>query len=175
MMKRMLALLIPVLWASSASAVEVSSIVSCRADGEVWLCAAWREGRVEVFRSEQYLSEVVFRDPPTASRPSPGVGQTPSLKAPDLGTAVEPRYTLQLYACSSMACMEELAGGPKIPGSRLVYIKGDDGLWQVLIAGEFNSRKAAQTAAGELMARYGLHDRPWVRSLESIRRRQVRY
>ncbi|WP_207061425.1 SPOR domain-containing protein [Motiliproteus sp. SC1-56] len=174
MFKRVLGFWILLGTVTPAMAVEVASLVSCRADGEVWLCAAWREGRMEVFRSERYLSEVKFIDAPAPTPSSPGLDAVPSLAGEQLGEGV-PRYTLQLYACQSMACLEKASDQLKIPGSRTLYIKDKGKLWQLLVAGEFSSTATAKAAAAELMSRYQLSEKPWVRSIESIRRRQVKY
>lgn len=158
-------------------ATEVSSLTACKAEGEAWMCASWKDNRMSVFRSEHYISSVEFS------------GQTDAdsdLKIPasDASSGIQPlaeppalaegNYTLQLLACNTEPCRQRMKKLQQIPSSRTVEIRNDDQLWQVLLVGNFTTIKAAQQQAGELITRYGLRDKPWVRSMESIRRRLVR-
>jgi hypothetical protein len=158
-------------------ALDEASMVSCRAEGQRWLCTERRDGKLEHYYSETYSSRLDYRD----QSPPPRVGgdrlsqllygePEPEFKK-SLGKKV---YTLQLMACSHMACRQGISRLARIPASRTVDIKNRGKLWQVLLVGEFVTRKAALKAAGELILKYHLREKPWVRTLESIQRREVK-
>ncbi len=183
--------------AISAWAVEVASIVACKQDGETWLCAALENDSVQVFRSDYYISKVEFRgmaEPevaPATVIPATTVPATtvPAAAAPGLMTAppktnLKPGmavtdtlpaavYTLQLLACNAQGCRQQMQVLNQIPGSQIVEIKHQGKLWEVLIVGGYASKKTAQQAAAELIKRYRLRDKPWVRTVDSIRSRLV--
>ncbi|HEY5717922.1 MAG TPA: hypothetical protein VIS52_05455, partial [Motiliproteus sp.] len=147
------------------SAAEVSSIVSCKRDGELWLCGAWRQGQVEVFRSETYITQVEFDARADAQLQA-------ALTKPHSGRMVEanasaPTYTLQLLACREPGCVES-SGLMAIPASRKLEVKRNGQLWQLLAVGEYPSMKAAQQAAAKLILEFKLRDKPWVRTLDSV-------
>ncbi len=187
--------------AISAWAVEVASIVACKQDGETWLCAALENDSVQVFRSDYYISKVEFRGmaepevapaavvPATVPATTVPATTVPGTIAPGLmtappktnlkpGMALTDRlpaavYTLQLLACNAQVCRQQMQVLNQIPGSQVVEIKHQGKLWEVLIVGGYASKKTAQQAAAELIKRYRLRDKPWVRTVDSIRSRLV--
>ncbi|MEH6469909.1 MAG: hypothetical protein V7752_01550 [Halopseudomonas sp.] len=161
------------LFAPSLWATEVSSITACKPEGEVWLCASWKDNRMAVYRSQHYVAGVEFSGevdagsvlaPMTGARS--GINNTSSVSG-------EGSYTLQLLACNSAPCLKRMEQLKKIPASQQVEIKNDNQLWQVLLVGRYGSIKTAQQAAGGLMTEYQLRDKPWVRTIDSITRRKV--
>ncbi len=171
MLKRFALLVVFTSLSSGVAALEVSSIVSCKQEGEGWLCAAWRNGAIEVFRSEHYITKVEFATEVGPPLTDPAAMLPPADSAP--GLAAPAIYTLQLLACNSGACRRQMDKIRSIPNAKVVEIKSQGKLWQVLIVGEYASQKSAQIAAAELMSRYQLRDKPWVRSLQSLHRREV--
>ncbi|WP_114695951.1 hypothetical protein [Motiliproteus coralliicola] len=159
------------------SATEVASLTACKAEAEAWICASWKDNRMSVFRSEHYISALEFSGQTEADSSiklpaaNAGSGIRSVAEPPALA---EGRYTLQLLACNAEPCRKRMSKLQQIPDSRVVEIRNDDQLWQVLLVGEFGTIKSAQRQGGELITRYGLRDKPWVRSMESIKRRQVR-
>ena len=156
----------------AVSAADVSSLTACKADGEVWLCASWKNNQMTVYRSQRYISEVEFAGELEPGAPLARIeGAKPGVNA-EVGAA-QGSYTLQLLACNSEPCRQQLEQLKQIPGSHEVEIKNDNTLWQVLLVGRYGSIKSAQQAAGKLMTQYQLRDKPWVRTIASISRRQV--
>ncbi|WP_421869906.1 hypothetical protein [Motiliproteus sp.] len=176
-MFRFISLAIGLLLTPVVSATEVASLTACKAEAEAWICASWKDNRMTVFRSEHYISalELSGQTESDSTLKSPATnaasGIRPLAEPPALA---EGSYTLQLLACNAEPCRLRMSKLQQIPDSRVVEIRNDDQLWQVLLVGQFETIKAAQRQGGELITRYGLRDKPWVRSLESIRRRQVR-
>ncbi|MFT5720378.1 MAG: hypothetical protein ACI9W6_000668 [Motiliproteus sp.] len=172
-------LLFALLFTSGAWATEVTSITACKPEGEIWVCASWKDNRVAVYRSQHYLSGIEFNGEfeSAATFTTKGVPKSPaSVSAALSGTQGESsigRYTLQLLACHSAPCDRRLQLLKNIPESREVEIKNANALWRVLLVGRYGSIKAAQQAAAELMTEYKLRDKPWVRTLGSIARRRV--
>lgn len=78
-------------------------------------------------------------------------------------------YTIQLLACSALQCEERLQKLQAIPGSQVVEMKVQDRLLHALIVGGYSTYKEAQQAAGELITRYQLQEKPWIRTLDSVR------
>lgn len=152
------------------TAAEVSTIVSCKRDGEFWLCAAWKQGQIEVFRSETYITQVEFDADTQVALQAALDGNSSGRTAEPLSSA--PTYTLQLFACQSKACVDA-SGLGKIPGSRQVEIARGGQHWFVLAVGEYPSVKAAQQAAAELMVSYKLREKPWIRTLDSLERQRL--
>ncbi len=173
--------------AISAWAVEVASIVACKQDGETWLCAALENDSVQVFRSDYYISKVEFRgmaEPEVAPATTVPATAAPGLMTAPPKTNLKPGmavtdtlpaavYTLQLLACNAQGCRQQMQVLNQIPGSQIVEIKHQGKLWEVLIVGGYASKKTAQQAAAELIKRYQLRDKPWVRTVDSIRSRLV--
>ncbi len=163
--------------------VEVAAIVACKEDGETWLCAAYEDDKLQVFRSERYISKVEFSGEigkPTSpavnmlgrkSKPIPAKMMS-SVKAASKSLPGG-KYTLQLLACNAPICRKRMAALEAIPDSQAVEIKHQGKLWEVLIVGGYASTKAAQQAAAMLIKRHGLKDKPWVRTVESIRSRMI--
>ncbi len=164
-MHRPLWLLIALLLAPGAWATEVASITACKPEGEVWICARWKNNQVMIYRSQHYLSGIEFSGELAAAASSGMQGEV-------FGVAPE-EYTLQLLACNNAPCDERLQQLKVIPGSREVEIQNDNRLWRVLLVGRYGSIKSAQQAAAGLMSQYQLRDKPWVRTLDSIARRRV--
>ena len=152
-------------------AAEVSSVTACKPDGEIWLCATWKDGRTGVYRSKNYISSVEFKGAVEADSMA-NANPASTVKMADKATQ-KPNYTLQLLACNAGSCREGLKQLQQIPNSRMVELKQNNALWQVLLVGEYGSIKTAQQAAAELMETYKLRDKPWVRTLDSVSRRQV--
>ncbi|MFT6917350.1 MAG: septal ring-binding cell division protein DamX [Motiliproteus sp.] len=184
-------LLFALLFTSGAWATEVASISACKPEGEIWICATWKDNRVAVYRSQHYLSGIEFTGEVgsvtqsaskattlsttmSATTMSATKRMSKSAVASDIqGEALAGRYTLQLLACHSAPCNRRLQRLKSIPESREVEIKNANALWRVLLVGRYNSIKTAQQAAAELMSEYKLRDKPWVRTLDSIARRRV--
>ncbi len=167
----LLALLLSLLLSPALQAVEVASVTACKPDGEVWLCATWKDGRTGVYRSKNYISAVEFKGA-VASDPMADASPESTVKMADKAVS-KSIYTLQLLACNAAPCREGLVQLQQIPDSRVVEIKQNNSLWQVLLVGHYPSIKTAQQAAAQLMSGYKLRDKPWVRTLDSIRRHQV--
>lgn len=163
-------------------AVEVSSIVSCKADGETWLCAAYENEQLQVFRSEYYQTKVEFKGefgqqsavkPPATAPVNPAPVSAISSSAPK---AVLPQgvYTIQLLACKALRCQQRIEDGLKtIPDSQRVELRSDNGLMQVLIVGGYPTQKKAKQVAGDLITRYNLSEKPWIRTLDSVSRQML--
>ncbi|MEH6650737.1 MAG: hypothetical protein V7707_11990 [Motiliproteus sp.] len=152
-------------------AAEVSSVTACKPDGEVWLCATWKDGRTGVYRSKSYISSVEFKGAVEADSIANASPES-TVKMTDQATHAA-NYTLQLLACNADTCRDTLQQLQQIPDSRVVELKQNNSLWQVLLVGHYGSIKTAQQAAAELMETYKLRDKPWVRTLDSVSRRQV--
>ena len=182
-------LLLPALLVSiapAAMASEVSSMTACKPDGAAWLCATWKDNRMSLFRSSRYLSNLELSGEVEggvvkggavaavqAAMPAAG-SATPGVKAASPVSASGGEYTLQLLACNNERCSKRMQKFVKIPQSRIVEIKNDNQLWQVLLVGHYGSIKSAQQAAAALISQYQLKDKPWVRTLASIERRLVK-
>lgn len=160
-----------VLWA-----VEVSSIVSCKAEGEGWLCAAYQNDKIHVFRSDFYQTKVEFKgalsvdksmDPPVTAPVVDALVKV--MNAPSEDGLPEGRYTVQLLACSALKCSERIQRLQGIPGSQVVEQKVQDRLMTVLVVGGYGSYKEAQRAAADIMTRYQIADKPWIRTVDSLR------
>lgn len=164
-------LLLSMLLTPLLQAAEVASVTACKPDGEVWLCATWKDGRTAVYRSKTYISSVEFKSAVTTDAIA-NASPDSTVKMMDK-TIHQASYTLQLLACNSEPCREGLKQLNQIPDSRIVEIKQNNALWQVLLVGNYRSIKTAQQAAAQLMTSYKLRDKPWVRSLASIERRLV--
>tara|TARA_R110001583_G_scaffold41606_3_gene132224 strand:+ start:4579 stop:5103 length:525 start_codon:yes stop_codon:yes gene_type:complete len=172
-MHKPLWVLFALLLAPFVRATEVSSITACKPEGEIWICASWKDNRMAVYRSQHYLSGIEFA----------GEVESGSIKVPmrDAASGIKARsvnaasgdYTLQLLACNSAPCEKRLQQLMQIPSSYEVEIKNDNTLWKVLLVGQYRSIKSAQQAAAELIGQYKLRDKPWVRTLDSISRRRV--
>lgn len=152
-------------------AAEVSSVTACKPDGEVWLCATWKDGRTGVYRSKNYISSVEFKGAVEEDSMA-NANPASTVKMADKATQ-KSSYTLQLLACNAASCSDALKQLQQIPDSRVVELKQNNALWQVLLVGEYGSIKTAQQAAAELMGTYKLRDKPWVRTLDSVSRRRV--
>ena len=116
----------------AVSAADVSSLTACKADGEVWLCASWKNNQMTVYRSQRYISEVEFAGELEPGAPLARIeGAKPGVNAEV--SAAQGSYTLQLLACNSEPCRQQLEQLKQIPGSHEVEIKNDNTLWQVLL------------------------------------------
>ncbi|OMH31836.1 hypothetical protein [Motiliproteus sp. MSK22-1] len=168
---------------AATSAAEVASIVACKEDGEVWLCAAFENDTLQVFRSERYISKVEFkgiskasvaiRVPVTPKKAMSAAKALPVATGASAGALPSGKYTLQLLACNAQVCRQRMNDLKIIPGSQVVEIINQGKLWDIVIVGGYPSKKAAQKAASALIKRYNLTDRPWARSIESIQSRLV--
>ncbi len=185
MLKRILIAVLLCLPVKAVWAVDVAGIVACKTEGETWLCAAYENEKIQVFRSEHYISKVVFKGateaseqalsaarPGAAEKMAPGMEMPPGAGAEDSLPAG--RYTLQLLACNAPLCRDRMKQLGSIPGGQIVEIRNQGKLWEVLLVGGYQTRKSAEQAAAGLIKRYRLRDKPWVRSVESIRSRLVR-
>ncbi|WP_210397588.1 hypothetical protein [Motiliproteus sediminis] len=168
---RILLALLGSIVAIPVAAAEVSTIVSCKRDGEFWLCAGWRQGQVEVFRSETYITQVEFDAETQATLQAAIDGHAAGRTAEPMAAA--PSYTLQLFACRSQACIDA-SGLSQVPASRQVEIVRGGQHWYVLAVGEYPSVKRAQQAAAELMLTYKLREKPWIRTLDSLERQRLK-
>jgi len=166
----LLALLVSLGGSVHAAETEVSTIVSCKRDGEFWLCGSWHRGQVEVFRSETYITQVEFEGESDA-RLQAAIASGSSGRMAE-AKASAPTYTLQLLACRAVACVES-TGLLAIPGSHSVEIRRNGQHWYVLAVGEYASVKAAQQAAAQLMVDYQLKDKPWIRTLDSLNKQRL--
>lgn len=173
-MNRSLWALFALLFAPVSWATDVASITACKPDGEIWICASWKDNRVAVFRSQHYLSGVEFSGEQESSAIAVPLSDAASGVKSDALSAASGNYTLQLLACNSAPCDERLRQLKNINGSHEVEIKSDSKLWRVLLVGRYASIKSAQQAAAQLMSQYKLRDKPWVRTLDSITRRRVK-
>lgn len=172
-MHRPLWVVFALLFTSGSWATDVASITACKPEGEIWICASWKDNRVAVYRSQHYLSGIEFGgELESAAIAVPLSAATSGIKGDSLSAATG-HYTLQLLACNSAPCDLRLQQLKMIPESREVEIKNDNSLWRVLLIGDYGSIKSAQQAAAELMSQYQLRDKPWVRTLDSIARRRV--
>lgn len=167
------------LLSSSLLAVDVATIVSCKPEGEGWLCAAYQNDQIHVFRSDFYQTKVEFKGSFSADEPS-APATAPVIDAPiktmeSSGDGLpEGRYTVQLLACNALKCMERIQRLQGIPGSQFVEQKIEDRLMNVLIVGGYPSYKAAQRAAADLMTQYQIADKPWIRTIDSLRNNLIR-
>ncbi len=166
------AVLVTLLSAPLLQATEVASITACKPDAEVWVCATWKDNQTAVYRSEHYISGVEFSG-------AVELGSVSQSALPVVAVDSKPRsanggYTLQLLACNGSSCLQRLQQLKQIPDSREVEIKQNNALWQLLLVGQYRSIKTAQQAAARLMTQYRLRDKPWVRTLDSVTRRQLK-
>ncbi|MCW8883809.1 MAG: hypothetical protein OQK12_00980 [Motiliproteus sp.] len=187
MLRRLLVAVLLICPMAKAWSVDVASIVACKADGETWLCAAYEDDSLQVFRSNHYISKVEFRGE-RGQKGSSTMGQshsrsynsksvTPALPKEKMVSSVDrlpnAKYTLQLLACNAPVCRKRMANLAQIPGSQTVEIKNQGKLWEVLIVGGYGTPKTAQQAAANLISKHRLKDKPWVRTTESLRSRLV--
>jgi len=172
-MYRPLWVLFALLLGSESWATDVASITACKPEGQVWICASWKDNRVAVYRSQHYLSGIEFSGEVGSTAIAVPMSDAASGVKGEAFSAASGQYTLQLLACNSAPCDKRLQQLKQIPGSHEVEIKNDNSLWKVLLVGHYESIKSAQQAAAGLMGQYQLRDKPWVRTLDSITRRQV--
>lgn len=170
-----LSLLSSCLWA-----IEVSSIVSCKPEGERWLCAAYQNDQIHVFRSDFYQTKVEFKGALTTDKPVPLSVVVPVVNAPvdvlnspSSDGLPEGRYTIQLLACSALKCSERIQRLQGIASSQVVEQKVNSRLMHVLIVGGYPTYKGAQRAAADIMTRYQLAEKPWIRTVDSLRKNLI--
>ncbi len=178
---------------SSLWAIEVASIVSCKPEGDRWLCAAYQNDQIHVFRSDFYQTKVEFKGALVTDKAMPSPATAPVMDAPinSAGSSVnstsasvsasiagdglpEGRYTVQLLACNAIQCKERIQRLQGIAGSQVVELKVQDRLMNVLIVGGYPNYKTAQKAAADLMTRYQIADKPWIRTIDSLRKNLIR-
>lgn len=162
--------------ATLVNATEVASVTACKPEGETWICASWKDAKTAVFRSERYISRVEFKgatDLAALIKVDHADSSATPASRPD-SQLENGRYTLQLLACNSAPCIDRMRQLKAIPNSREVELADENSLWRVLLVGSYGSKKSAQKAAAALMGEYKLRDKPWIRTLESVERRELR-
>lgn len=168
------------MFASVVLAVEVSSIVSCKPEGERWLCAAYQNDQIHVYRSDFYQTKVEFKGEVATESGPTKPATAPLTEAPVMSMTEtndglpEGRYTVQLLACTAIGCEQRIKGLQGISGSQVVELKVNDKLMKILIVGGYPSYKDAQRAAADLMTRYQIADKPWIRTIESVQKNMLR-
>lgn len=178
---------------SAAVGEDIDAITSCAKQVGGWRCAEWQAGKINVFDSHTNQSRLSFSEPtpsiaqgPLLSKPKPDIhndsvtraqevpspnNSLTSTKAstakatPQVLASSSRKYTLQLFACKTISCLQQMEEMGSIPDSRTTDIKIQGDLWRVLLVGEFHSKQAAQRAKQQLKAQFSLREEPWIRTI----------